>query len=45
MNNELLEDIEQVILAINNGDLEDAKSLLEEMKDVWVEYNFNFFPN
>ena len=45
MNTRLIEDIEQVILAIDNGDLEDAKELLEEIKEEWGEYNFNFFLN
>ena len=46
MNLELIEDIDLVILAIREGDLDDAIQMLEEIKQ---EYGLNeylrFFPN
>jgi len=42
MDSKLIEDIDQIILALDNGDFEDAKALLEEIKDDLDSYNYNF---
>lgn len=46
MNLELIEDIELVILAIEEGDIEDAVALLREIqKEHGIEGTLRFFPN
>jgi hypothetical protein len=46
MNLELIEDIELVILAIEEGDVEDAVALLREIqKEHGIEEIPRFFPN
>jgi len=46
MNLELMEDIDLVILAIREGDLDDAIEMLEEIRDKYgTEDYIRFFPN
>jgi len=45
MDTDYIEDIDTVILALDNGDLDGAKKLLEEMKENYSGINFNFFLN
>ena len=46
MNLELIEDIELVIIAIEQGDLEDAIALLKEIQEAHgIEETLKFFPN
>lgn len=46
MNLELMEDIDLVILAIREGDLDDAIEMLEEIRDEYgTEDYIRFFPN
>ncbi len=46
MNLELIEDIELVIIAIEEGDLEDAITLLKEIQESHgIEETLKFFPN
>jgi len=46
MNLELIEDIDLVILAIREGDLEDAIEMLEEIKeDHGIDEHLTFFLN
>lgn len=44
-NGDIKQDLDQVILAIENGDYQDAKALIEEIKDEIGEINFNFYLN
>jgi len=46
MNLELIEDIELVIIAIEEGDVEDAVTLLREIqKEHGIQEYLRFFPN
>ncbi len=46
MNLELIEDIDLVILAIREGDLDDAIEMLEEIREEYgIEDYIRFFPN
>jgi len=46
MNLELIEDIDLIILAIREGDLEDAIQMLEEIKeDYGMDEHLTFFLN
>lgn len=46
MNLELIEDIELVILAIEEGDVDDAVALLREIQEVHgIDETMRFFPN
>lgn len=46
MNLELIEDIELVIIAIEQGDLKDAIALLKEIQESHgLEETLRFFPN
>ena len=46
MNLELIEDIDLVILAVNEGDLDDAIQMLEEIREEYGKEDcIRFFPN
>ena len=46
VNLELIEDIDLVILAIREGDLDDAIEMLEEIKEEYgLDEHLRFFPN
>jgi hypothetical protein len=46
MNLELIEDIDLVILAVNEGDLDDAIQMLEEIREEYGKEDYiRFFPN